>query len=128
MPPKADKKRREDSKLKIIKPICEAPRRKKGGETSKLPFSFERKREGAPQPKIPCIQAKLLTENERKQRVINYNDKCRTTKAEERSLTSVDSRMRQSAVGTEAAASPETQEEGGGRKITGGGSGPPEHI
>ena len=36
----------------------------------KLPFSFERKREGAPQPTIPCIQAKLLTENERKQRII----------------------------------------------------------
>ena len=36
----------------------------------KLPFSFERKREGAPQPTILCIQAKLLTENERKQRII----------------------------------------------------------
>ena len=34
---------------------------KKGGETSLL---FERKREGAPQPKILCVQAKLLTENE----------------------------------------------------------------
>ena len=35
---------------------------KKGGETSLL---FERKREGAPQPKILCVQAKVLTENER---------------------------------------------------------------
>ena len=57
----------------------------------KLPFSFERKREGAPQPTILCIQAKLLTENERKQRIITINAERRR---EERSLTSVDSRMR----------------------------------
>ena len=45
---------------------CAPGRRKvKGGETSLL---FERKREGAPQPKILGVHAKLLTENEREHR------------------------------------------------------------
>ena len=58
----------------------------------KLPFSFERKREGNPQPTILCVQAKLLTENE-KERIITINAERRR---EERSPTSVDSRMRHS--------------------------------